>query len=77
MIDDLLNKYFKFKNLEYNDKGELLTIEYKTDFEYCENINVKFDLRTNYVKINGNVLPELLEMLLEKCKELGYENKIK
>ena len=77
MIDELLNKYFRFKNLEYNDKGELLSIEYKTDFKYSENINVKFDLKTSYVRINGNVLPELLELILEKCEELGYKKEIK
>ena len=70
MKDELLNKYFKYKYLEYNDKGELLSIEYKTDFEYCENINVKIDLKTKYVRISGNVLPELLEIIVEKCKEL-------
>ena len=77
-IDKILMNYFHFKNECYNDKGELESIEYKTNYKYSKNIIIKFNLIDKDIDIQGETIPiELLEVILERCVELGYKKKIK
>ena len=43
-----------------------------TDYEVIENIIVTINLKTKRVRIQGNVLIELLQIINDKCKDLGF-----
>lgn len=52
--------------------GTLLSIKYSTNYEILENIIVTINLETKRVRIQGNVLFEILEIIYNKCKDLGF-----
>lgn len=72
ITDKLLEQYFDIKEERYDKNGSLLSIKYSTDYEVIENIIVTINLETKRVRIQGNVLIELLQTINDKCKDLGF-----
>lgn len=72
ITDKLLEQYFDIKEEKYNSDNKLISIKYSTDFEVLENNYVIFDLENKRIKIQGNIICELLQIIYDKCKDLGF-----
>ena len=74
ITDKLLEQYFDIIEEKYDNERKLLSIKYTTDFENLNNNYVIFNIKEKRIVIEGNFIPEVLELIFNKCKELNFIN---